>query len=184
MLCHTAWVNAETPAQSTPPARPQAPSGATTPSQDALGDQAFVIDAATAGMAEVEHGKLASDKAANAKVKAFGKQMVMDHTKAGDELKSLARSKQMSLPTSIGPTHQAAHDKLAGLSGAAFDQAYIANMVTDHQKAVADFTAEAGNGTDAQVKAFAVKTLPTLQGHLKMVQDLQKEIGKPSGSAK
>jgi putative membrane protein len=139
-------------------------------------DQAFVTEALKAGMAEVEHGKLASQKATNAKVKAFGQQMVTDHTKAGDELKTIASAKQITPPTSMDPKHQTAHDKLMKLSGAEFDRAYMADMVTDHQKAVADFTAEANSGTDPQVKAFAVKTLPTIQGHLKMAQELQKQV--------
>lgn len=50
-------------------------------------------------------------------------------------------------------------------------------MVSDHEKAVADFTAEPNSGSDPQVKAFAAKTLPTLRGHLKMAQDLEKQVG-------
>jgi len=154
-----------------------------TNSQDAAGDQAFVMEAAMAGMAEVEHGKLATGKGANAKVKAFGEQMIADHTKAGGELKTLAATKQIRLPAALDPKHQATHDKLAQLSGAEFDRAYAQDMVTDHQKAVADFTAEAKTGTDSEVKGWATKTLPTLQAHLKMAQDLQKEIGgSPAGS--
>ena len=76
----------------------------------------------------------------------------------------------------MGPKHQAAHDKLMKLSGAEFDRAYMTDMVMGHQEAVTDFTAEANSGADLQVKAFAAKTLPTIQGHLKMAQDLQKQV--------
>ena len=140
------------------------------------GDQTFVMQALMAGMAETEHGKLASQKATNPKVKAFGEQMVTDHSKAGDELKTIASLKQITVPTSMGPKHQAAHDKLMKLSGAEFDRAYMTDMVMGHQEAVTDFTAEANSGADPQVKAFAAKTLPTIQGHLKMAQDLQKQV--------
>jgi putative membrane protein len=169
-------LGAQTPGQ--PPAAPRPDTAAPAQAGANASDQAFVREAAMAGMAEVEHGKLASQKATTPKVKAFGQQMVTDHTKAGDELKSVA--KQMTLPPSMGPKHQATHDQLMKLSGAEFDRAYMTDMVADHQKAVADFTAEANNGTDPQVKAFATKTLPTIQGHLKMAQDLQKEVaGSP-----
>jgi putative membrane protein len=157
-----------------PAPRPETPALA---QAGAKADQTFVMEAAMAGMAEVEHGKLASQKATNPKVKAFGQQMVTDHTKAGDELKTIASAKQITPPTSMGPKHQATHDKLMKLSGAEFDRAYMTDMVADHQKAVADFTAEANSGADPQVKAFAAKTLPTIQGHLKMAQELQKEVG-------
>jgi len=85
-------------------------------------------------MAEVELGKLASQKASNPKVKAFGQRMVTDHTKAGDEVKDLAMSKQIVLPTFIDSKHQATHNRLAKLSGAEFDRAYVTEMVAGHKK--------------------------------------------------
>jgi putative membrane protein len=168
-----------------PSAPPRSQSLSATDPKGGASDQAFVMDAALAGMAEVEHGKLATGKATNANVKAFGEQMIADHTKAGTELKTLAASKSLTWPVSLDPTHQAIHDNLAKLSGTAFDRAYMQGMVADHQKAVADFTTEANAGKDPEVKAWATKTLPTLQMHLKMAQDLQKEVGGvPAGSAK
>jgi putative membrane protein len=139
-------------------------------------DHAFVQEAAMGGMAEVDLGQLAKEKATNEKVKAFADRMVTDHSKANDELKSLAASKQITLPAAIGSKHQATHDRLAKLSGAAFDRAYVRDMLTDHQKDVAAFMRESNSGQDSDVKAWSTKTLPTLQDHLKMVQDLQKEI--------
>jgi len=71
------------------------------------------------------------------------------------------------------------------LSGDGFDRAYIADMVAGHEKAVADFTAESKTGTDSDVKAWAGKTLPTIQAHFKMAQDLDKEVAvSTSGSKK
>jgi putative membrane protein len=172
------------PGQPAPPPRSQPPSSTATDPAGAAGDRAFVVNAGMAGMAEVEHGRLATEKAVSAKVKDFGEHMIADHSLAGNELKSLAATKQITLPTSLDPTHQAAHDKYARLSGGEFDRAYMQDMVADHQKAVAEFTTEANTGKDPEVKAWAGKTLPALQAHLKMAQDLQKELGGSPGSAK
>jgi len=161
-------LGAQVPGQAPLPREAAAQAGAK------AGDQTFVMQALMAGMAEVEHGKLASQKATNPKVKAFGEQMVTDHSKAGDELKTIASLKQITVP--MGPKHQAAHGKLMKVSGAEFDRAYMTDMVMGHQEAVNDFTAEANSGADPQVKAFAMKTLPTIQGHLKMAQELQKQV--------
>jgi len=76
-------------------------------------------------------------------------------------LKALAASKQITLPASLDAKHQATRDRLAKLSGDAFDRAYITEMVAGHQKAVSDFTAESTSGTDSDVKAWAGTTLPT-----------------------
>ena len=140
------------------------------------GDQAFVIQTAKNGMAEVELGKLASEKASNAKVKAFGQRMVTDHGKAGDELKSLAATKQITLPTMPDPEHKAVHDRLAKLSGAEFDRAYVREMVAGHRKGVDSFTMESTSGKDNDVKAWATKTLPTVREHLRMIEEMDKEV--------
>jgi putative membrane protein len=140
------------------------------------GDQAFITEAMRGGMAEVELGKLASQKATNDKVKTFGQRMVTDHGKAGDELKSLAASKQITVPTSIDAKHQATIDKFARLSGAEFDRAYVRDMVADHKKDVAAFDREAMSGKDSDVKAWAAKTLPTLREHLRMIEEIDKEM--------
>jgi len=137
-------------------------------------DTKFVHDAAVGGMAEVELGKLAAKNAASADVKAFGQHMVDDHSKANDELASIAKSKGIEVPSALDAEHQKAVDKLSSMSGAAFDKAFMAQMVTDHQKTVALFEKEASAGKEADVKGFASKTLPTLKQHLKMAQDTAK----------
>jgi putative membrane protein len=102
--------------------------------------------------------------------------MVADHSKANDELKALAQTKSISIPADVGPKHKATQDRLSKLSGAEFDRAYIQEMVTDHQKDVADFRKESQGGSDGAVKAFAAKTLPTLEEHYKMVQDINSSL--------
>lgn len=146
--------------------------------------KAFLTDAAEASKAEVALGKLASQKASNAKVKSFGEQMVTDHTAANDQLKQLAASKQVTLPTDMSPSQKSEYDRLSKLSGAAFDRAYITLMVSDHQKDVAAFRKQSTQGEDADVKSFAAKTLPTLERHFSLVQSIQKELGTGMNSSK
>jgi putative membrane protein len=102
--------------------------------------------------------------------------MVTDHSRAGEELKSLAASKQIVLPASIDSKHQAAHDRLAKLSGAEFDRAYVTEMVAGHKKVAADFNEESMSGKDSEVKAWAAKTLSTVREHLRMIEELDKDL--------
>src|SRR6478672_8230657 len=147
----------------------------------ATADHAFVTQAAKGGLAEVQLGQLAADKASSDEVKKFGQRMVTDHSKANDELKSLAQSKNVTLPTDLDPKDKATHDRLAKLSGAAFDRAYMQHMLADHRKDVNEFKKESTSGKDSDVKAWASKTLPTLEEHLKLAQDANKAVGT-SGS--
>src|SRR5439155_13209315 len=105
-------------------------------------DQTFVMDAAQGGMAEVELGKLAADKASNDDVKKFGQRMADDHGKANDELKTLAANKNITLPTDLDARDKALRDRLSKLSGPAFDRAYMQAMVNDHVKDVGAFKRE------------------------------------------
>jgi putative membrane protein len=153
------------------------------PRSSGSADVDFLVDAAKGGLAEVELGQLAADKAASDEVKKFGQRMVSDHSKANDELKSLAQSKSIKLPTEVDAKDKATHDRLAKLSGAAFDRAYMQHMLADHRKDVNAFKKESTSGKDSEVKAWASKTLPTLEEHLKLAQDTNKAVGT-SGSAK
>lgn len=135
-------------------------------------DAKFAVDAANGGMAEVELGKLAQEKAANSKVKDFGAMMVTDHSKANDEMKALAKSKGIVLPTAIDSDEQKTKDDLSAKSGADFDKAYVSNMIDDHKKDVKEFEDATKNLKDADLKAFAVKTLPTLKMHLATIQKI------------
>ena len=145
------------------------------------GDKKFVNEALQGNMAEVELGKLASEKASNDSVKQFGKRMVDDHGKASDELKKLAQDKGLTPPADLDSKHRKLHDKLAKLSGAEFDRAYVGEMVKDHRKDVKEFQREADKAKDPDVKAWAAKTLPTLQDHLKQIEDVNTQM---KGTAK
>jgi putative membrane protein len=171
-------------AQTTQPKQSKPQTKAATPTASKqMSDQKFVMDAAKGGMAEVELGKLAQDKASNEQVKNFGKRMVDDHSKANDELKTLAKNKNITLPSDLDPKDKAMRDRLSKMSGAAFDRAYMSAMLQDHKKDVSEFKKESSSGHDSDVKAFASKTLPTLEDHLKLAQDTGKAVGT-SGTAK
>jgi putative membrane protein len=147
---------------------------ATAASRTASTDTAFAMKAAQANMAEVELGKLAEEKAQSADVKKFGQQMVSDHGKSLDELKSIASTKSLALPAEIDAEHKALSDRLSKLNGAAFDRAYVQAMVDGHKKVAAEFRKQSQSGTDAELKAYAAKTLPAVEEHLKHAQTLSK----------
>jgi len=135
-------------------------------------DAKFAVAAANGGMAEVELGQLAQQKAANPKVKDFGAMMVTDHTKANDEMKALATAKGITLPVAINTDEQKIKDDLSAKTGADFDKAYVSNMIDDHKKDIKEFEDASQNCKDANLKAFAVKTLPTLKMHLDAIQKI------------
>jgi putative membrane protein len=141
-------------------------------------DSTFATKAAQGGMAEVQLGQLATRKASNPDVKAFGQQMVDDHSKANDEFKGLASRKGVTLPSSLDAKDQATYDRLSKLDGAAFDRAYMADMVRDHRADIAEFEREASHGSDPDIKGFASNTLHTLKHHLEMAQSTQAKVAK------
>jgi putative membrane protein len=135
-------------------------------------DEKFAAEAASGGMAEVKLGQLAEQNGSSARVKAFGQKMVTDHTKAGDELKKVAQEEGMTLPDNISRADQMTYDRLAKLNGAQFDVAYAQAMLKDHQTDVAAFEKQASTGSNAALRQFANRTLPTLKEHLKMAAEL------------
>jgi putative membrane protein len=140
-------------------------------------DRDFVHEAAEANLAELDASRLALRKAILAEVKTFAQHMIDDHTKVGADLNDLANKKGITLPAETDADHKMEAARLADLSGVEFDRAYIAAMVSDHAKAVSLFEEEPMKGRDADVRAFAVKTLPTLGHHLQMARDLRVKLG-------
>ncbi|MEJ7767529.1 MAG: DUF4142 domain-containing protein [Chitinophagaceae bacterium] len=133
-------------------------------------DSKFMVKAASGGMMEVELGQLAQQKAQHARVKEFGAMMVRDHTQANNDLKALAANKNIALPATLGEDHQKHVNELREKSGADFDKAYMSMMVDDHKDDVDDFSSASDKGNDADIKAFAAKTLPVLRTHLDSAQ--------------
>lgn len=156
------------------PAQAQATPAASA-AQPANPDRSFVMQAALGGLAEVRLGELAQRQGGSDAVEQFGAQMVQDHGKANEELMRIAKSKGLQPPTQLDNKHAALHDRLQKLSGAEFDREYLRAMLDAHRKDVALFEQQARDGRDAELKAFAQKTLPTLKQHLSHVQGL---VGK------
>lgn len=139
-----------------------------------MDDKKFVKNTAMDGMLEVELGKLATQKGESDSVKKFGQQMVDDHGKANDQLKEAAQKSNIDVPSALDSKHQSKLNKMSKLSGAAFDKAYIKDQTKDHEKDISDFQAEAQSGSDPNIKQFATTTLPKLQEHKSMLDDMNK----------
>lgn len=136
-------------------------------------DAKFATEAANGGMAEVELAKLAETKATNPKVKEFASMMVKDHSKANEELMAIAKSKNITLPTTVGSEAQETMSDLQKKSGTDFDKAYVDAMVKDHDKDVDMFEDASKDLKDAELKSFAVKTLPTLKMHQSAIKAIK-----------
>jgi putative membrane protein len=127
-------------------------------------DRTFMKKASKGGTMEVALGNLAEKNAQSDDVKSFGKRMVTDHSKANDELKSIASQKGVQLP--------AKEPKLKWTS----DKAYIDNMIEDHEKDLAEFKEEANSGSDPDVKKFADDTAKMVQEHLDLAKETQGKL--------
>jgi len=138
-------------------------SGATT-----SGPENFLKEACQGGMAEVEMGKLAAQKAKDPEIKKFGQMMVTDHGAAGKDLEALAKKKNITLPTDLG-SHKSSMDSLSKETDG-FDKAYVNMMVSDHEKDLKEFQQQAQNSSDPDVKAFAAKVVPVVQKHLDAIR--------------
>jgi len=139
-------------------------------------DEHFAFKASEDGMAEVDHGNLASQRAHAREVKEFAQRMVTDHGKANTELLAIANRKQMKVAPDMGAKHRAMQQKLSAMSGDDFDRHYMKHMVEGHEAAVKLFKTEAKNGKDADLRSFAEKTLPTIEEHLKMARSIHDRV--------
>jgi len=139
-------------------------------------DPQFAMEASRGGVEEVELGRMAAQKSRNPDVKRFGERMVTDHSKANAELKQLAASKGITLPGELSAEQKAEVERLSKLSGAEFDREYMSMMVADHDKDVAAFQEESQQGSDSDIKAWASKTLPTLQEHQRMAHEINDKL--------
>jgi putative membrane protein len=138
----------------------------------------FVKEVAISDMFEIESSKLAQDKG-NAPEKTFASQMVTDHTKTSTELKGMVSSGKVKseLPTALDSSHQSKLDKLKSESGKDFSSDFDSIQVSAHKDAVSLFQRYAKSGDNADLKAWAGKTLPALKHHLEMAQNLKKKTG-------
>ena len=139
-------------------------------------DAEFAVKAASGSMMEVELGNMAATNGASQLVKDFGRQMVADHSQANQELKSVAASKNITLPAAPGDDKQKMIEDLRTKRGTDFDKAYIDMMVSDHKDDIDEFQKEADKGNDPDIKQWASSKVPTLQHHHQMAQDIQDQL--------
>lgn len=133
----------------------------------------FIMEAASGGLMEVELGRFAQQNAMNPRVKNFGAMMVKDHSKANDELKSIAAKLNITVPATMNDKHMDMINDLKENRGAEFDKKYMDEMVSDHEKDVDKFKKYAEDkDANSELKAFAAKTLTVLLMH----QDSAKKI--------
>ena len=155
-----------------------ADTGSTTDKRGSLSreDYEFVTKATQGGMTEVELGQLAVQKASDQSVKDFGQKMVTDHGKANEELKALATSKNATPPVKFSRKEDSTIADLQKANGADFDRAYAKAMLKDHKTDVKEFRDAAKDLKDPDLKAFAQKTLPVLEEHLRMAEQLEQNV--------
>jgi putative membrane protein len=137
----------------------------------------FVDTVAVSNKYEIDTSNLALKYGNADGVKSFAQQMISDHTKAGEDFKAALAEAKIEPPSdSLDVTHTAKYAKLRLFTTEkGFDSAYIDEQLAAHQDAVATFKNYAANGPTPTLKSFAEKTLPTLEHHLMMIQDLRNQ---------
>ena len=135
----------------------------------------FIKEAATSDMLEIEAAKLAQQKG-NADEKKFAEQMITDHTKTSTELKrAVPPAMQSAIPAALDDSSQKKLDKLRDTKPDDFASEYDPMQVSAHKDAVSLFERYAKGGEDPKLKDWAGTTLPALQHHLEMAQELDKK---------
>ncbi len=141
----------------------------------------FISAVAVGNKFEVDTSQLALKYAKSPDVKNFAKEMITDHTKAGEEFKATLAQAKIEPPAENDVIHTAKYAKLRLFTTKdGFDAAYVDEQLKAHQETVAKFQDYAANGPTPEVKDFASKLLPTLQHHLSMAKDLQEKVSSKS----
>lgn len=156
-------------------------SGAGTASTAKLsrGDRNMLVSMAQANMAEIDMARMAQNKSQNEQVKNFAQQMIDDHSKALEELRQLAQARGLTLSNDLDRANRARADRLAALSGEAFDQAYMAQAgVADHKKSHSNLRSAQSRARDPELRALAARTLPVVDQHLNSAQQLHKNTAR------
>lgn len=140
-------------------------------------DSDFATQASEANQGEIVLAKLALQKTSSPAVRMFAQRMITDHSKAGQELQTIASKDHLRVSDSLMPTDQQTQQTLDSLSGHPFDVAYMRSQIADHEAAISLFQKEARDGTNPSLIQFASTTLPILQEHLKLAQQAQEQVG-------
>jgi putative membrane protein len=146
-------------------------------SSDVKADSAFVTEAASGGMMEVQLGQLTQKQATSSAVKQFGQRMVTDHSKANKQLEKVASQGGLTPPAELMPKHQQAVSQLSSKSGSEFDKAYMSEMVKDHAEDVRKFEDASKSAHSEAVRKFAKQTMPTLEKHLSLAKRVAGQVG-------
>jgi putative membrane protein len=171
------------------------PTTGTSGNTASAGDKDFVEDLGIAGMAEVELGRMAAERAASAEVKQFADMMVRDHSKAGDELKQVASKHSIPMPSALDSKHEELKTKLSNLKGAEFDREYMNAMVQGHQDVVDRLQTRASedrfgdnkgtvkpegsdNPVEADINQWAAMALPTVRHHLDEAKRIKDDVDR------
>ena len=136
----------------------------------------FLADAIRGSVAEVKLGQLAAERAQSLQVRQYGEMLRKDHTQSLQKASGLANEIGVPASSELSARQQKQFESLQKLSGEEFDTTFLSQMVRDHQENIAKFSAQAQNGSDPEVMAFAKETLPTLQAHLEHAQSVQSEL--------
>jgi putative membrane protein len=139
-------------------------------------DRDFAAEAAQGGLMEVGLGALAQQQAKSTEVKDFGQRMADDHGQADDKLKQIAEQKGIELPQDLSEDAQATYEELQKKSGAEFDEAYMDEMVSDHEDDISAFEDYIEKAKDPELRGFAEATLPILKEHLEQAKQAQEQV--------
>ena len=141
-------------------------------SQLSAAEQAFMIDAAQNGMAEVELGRLAEQRGSSAQVRDFGRMMAQQHTQANQELMAIAQRMGVAPPGALSPSAQAAQMKLQTTQGQEFDREYIEQQAAAHLEQRTLFLFTASNARNPELRGFAQKTVQVIERHIEQLRTI------------
>jgi putative membrane protein len=167
----------------------------TTGAAVSAGDREFVEQTMAGGMAEIELGRLAVERSANAEVKQFAEMLVKDHSTAGEEMKQIAMRHSIPMPTAVDERHQELKSKLSNLKGTEFDREYMNAMVEGHEDVVDRLQTRASedrfgddkgsvrpegsdNPVEADINQWAAAALPTVRHHLDEAKRIHDSLGR------
>lgn len=153
-------------------ARPADTTGAIATPVIAVQDRNFVVAAAQASLAEIELATLAQHKSASPAIQQFTNRIITDHHNINTRLNDAAREQGLITPESVAPRHAQMRAQLSQLSGRQFDQEYLRTQVTMHREAIDLFRQQVALGETPELRNFAEQTLPLLEGHLNLAQQL------------
>lgn len=141
----------------------------------------FMVTVANDGMTEIQMGQLVQKTTHNARIQRFATMLVNDHTQAGNELKALAGSKNVTLPDSLSQDSKSDMNALSKKKGTSFDKQYLSDMVRAHEKAVSAFQNELNDVKNPDLRQWITTTLPTLQTHLDSARVLDSVFNHTAG---